>query len=131
MVVLHSQQRHGVALRALLGVGGGEIVRVHVAGDGRRLYVVERREVLYLPLPVVQRLGVFQVAHVLAGEGVRALGEAEGRLLLRSAGQEHMLHRHAHRIRHVPARAPQRVIAAVIYTYKRVVTLRDDLTVMQ
>ena len=130
-MVLYAQQRYSLALRPLLGVGGGEVVGVHIAGYRLGDYVKELREMLYLLLPVRQRLEVLEVAHVLAGEGVARLREAEGRLLLRAAGEQPPLYRHGHGIGHVAPRAPERVVPPGVYAYERVVALRLYVPVVE
>ena len=88
VVVLHSQERDSPLCRQLLRRGGGEVVRVHVAGHGPGLKVEEPCEVAQLLLVAVERLQVLEVAYVLAREGVAVLRKAEARLLLRPAGEQ-------------------------------------------
>ena len=132
VVVLHLQQRQALTLRALAGVGGGEIVRVQIAGERRRTDIEQTLEMGDLLLVVFQRLEVFEVSDVLAGEHVVPLRQAEARLLLGPAG-EHAAPPalDADRIGRIAAASPDRILLPVQAEAERVVTALQDLPVVE
>ena len=62
----------------LLGPAGAQIVRVHVAGDDLRLHGEDAPHVGHGLLEELVGRQVFEVADVLAQEGLVAPGEADG-----------------------------------------------------
>ena len=85
MVVLHGHELHALAVER---VGRREVVGVQVVRDDLRDDVEEPLEVRDALAEGGQRLGVAQVADVVPDPGARALGQAEGALELRAAGQD-------------------------------------------
>ena len=132
VMVLHLQQRQALPLRPLAGVGGGEIVRMQVADELLRTDVKQTLEVGDLLFVVFQRLEVFEISDVLAGEHIVPLRQAEARLLLGSAGEDAALAaRDADRIGRVAAGAPDRVLPPVQTEAERIVAAGLDLPVVE
>ena len=87
MVVLHLAQGQALLVGQVAGPFAREVLGMHVAGQdlgskAKKPLVLAERAV-----PGVERVGVFQIAQVLADEGLLAAREAEGRLLLGAAGK--------------------------------------------
>ena len=102
VVVLHRHKPESLVLRALAGVGGGHIVRVHITGYGMGSYIKKALEMEYLLFVVFQSLHVFQIADMLAGEKLVFPAHAEACLLLGPAGQNAAAAAgHMHRIGHI------------------------------
>ena len=89
VVVLDRDEGDPLFLAARGGVGGGEIVRVQVAGDRRRADVEELFKMPDLLFVILQRLDVLQIADMLAGKHIVPLGQAKAGLLLGPAGKDH------------------------------------------
>ena len=66
MVMLHRQHRDPLLLAPLLRIGGGEIVRVLVTDQKSGFRIEETLKMGDLLLVMLQGLGVFQIADVLA-----------------------------------------------------------------
>ena len=87
MVVLHLAQGQALLVGHLARPFAREVLGMHVAGQDlgskaeKPLVLAERAA------PGVERVGVFQIAQVLADEGLLAAREAEGGLLLGAAGK--------------------------------------------
>ena len=83
VVVLHLYKGQTQAL----GILGGHIIRVQVAGSDGGFHIKQMLEMGDLLGIILQGLHVLQVTDVLAGKNIAAFGETEAGLLLRPAGQ--------------------------------------------
>ena len=72
VVVLHLQQRNSIPPGTLLGITGGEIVRMEITHKRLRLYVKQLLKMCDLTLVVGQGGDVFQIADMLGGENLIA-----------------------------------------------------------
>ena len=132
MMVLHLPERDPLPFRPLLGIAGGEIVRMQVADQHLRVNIKQALKVADLLFIVFQGLQVFQVPDVLAEEGVLALGRTETGLLFRAAGKKMPLQpRYRHRLGHIAAGPPCKVFMPVQDPAERVVAAGLDHAVMQ
>ena len=70
VVVLDADEADPLLLAARGGIGARQIVRVEIAGDRCRADIEQTLEMADLLLVMLQRLHIFQIADVLAGEDV-------------------------------------------------------------
>ena len=77
-----------VRIPVFLCEAGGQIVRVLIRRQQRRLCIEHLREIADLPPEAVQGGQIVQIADMLAEEGFAAPGQTEGVLLLSPAGQD-------------------------------------------
>ena len=131
VVVLHPDKGELFALRTILGIAGGEIVRMEVAHQSLRPNTKQFLKVGDLIFVVGQSGDVFQVSDVLGRENLIPSGQAEGGLLLRTAGQNG-----AHgpvedqRLGSVAPGAAKGVVFPPEHPQQRIVTAGGDVTVM-
>ena len=131
VMVLHLNQRKPFLTAPRQGVGGGKIVWVQVTDQTVHLDAEEPLEMGDLSLIVGQGLHIFQVADVLAQEKGPALGQGEGRLLLRAAGQNPGTVRlQKQGLRGIAAAAPQEIVLAVKDPKQGVVAPGDNVPVV-
>ena len=89
MVMLHLNQWDIELSRLFTCPFRNEVLRVRVAGKARRAQLEELLEAAFRVEPGVERLGVFQIAHMLGDERIRTADEGEGAFLLRTRCKEH------------------------------------------
>ena len=89
MVMLHLNQWDIELSRLLTCPFRSEVLRVCIAGKARRAQLEELLEAAFRVEPGVERLGVFQIAHMLGDKRLRTANESEGAFLLRARGKEH------------------------------------------
>ena len=105
VVVLDPEGLDALALERL---ARGEVVRMQIVGDHGRLDAEQALEVGHPLAERAQGLPIAQVADVVAHPGSTSLGQAEGVLELRAAGQQRRsLQRKGQRSGHEPARAAE------------------------
>ena len=89
MVMLHLNQWDIELSRLFTCPFRSEVLRVRIAGKARRAQLEELLEAAFRVEPGVERLGVFQIAHMLGDERLRTADESEGAFLLRARRKEH------------------------------------------
>lgn len=89
MVMLHLNQWDIELSRLLTCPFRSEVLRVRIAGKARRAQLEELLEAAFRVEPGVERLGVFQIAHMLGDKRLRTADESEGAFLLRARRKKH------------------------------------------
>ena len=132
VVMLHLQKRDLLPVRPVAGILRGEVVRMQVADQRLRPNIKHPLKVSDLSFIVLQGLQILQVPDVLAEEGMLSFPEAEAGLLLRTAGQQMLLlRRDCHRLRHIAARSPGKILMPVKYPAERIITARLNQAVVE
>ena len=89
MVMLHLDQRDIELSRLLACPFRSEILGVRVAGKARCAQLEKLLEAAFRVKPGIESFSVFQIAHMLGDERLRAANKSEGTFLLRARRKEH------------------------------------------
>ena len=89
MVMLHLDQGNVLLSRLLTSPFRSEVLRMRVTGEAGGAKVEELFEAALRVKPGIERLGVFQIAHMLGDKRLGAANEGERALLLRARREQH------------------------------------------